>query len=176
MAPLTAEQLERLKASWRRAGAPIVDHLEPGLTRDAIDAAFAPYEDLEPPEELYTWWGWHNGAAGHMLGGDREFLSLEAALAFYEDIQPGVPSVLLPVTTDRPWFHIECLQYSSQTGRIVGFDVGEPLEIWLPSLGELVETWIGFIEQGIWKYDATSYFQPVAMDDLPRGHPAFNVG
>jgi cell wall assembly regulator SMI1 len=55
--------LRRLEAAWRRQGAPILEHAAPGLTDAEIDDLMGPL-DVELPEELRTWWRWHDGLLG----------------------------------------------------------------------------------------------------------------
>lgn len=52
--------LERLRAAWITAGAPLAEHLAPGLpegeTRELLSREMG-----GAPDELVTWFGWHNG-------------------------------------------------------------------------------------------------------------------
>jgi hypothetical protein len=41
-------------------GAPIVDHLQPGLSDEQMDELTAPL-GLSLPVEARRWWGWHDG-------------------------------------------------------------------------------------------------------------------
>ncbi len=60
---LTKADLETLEARWRDRGLPIADHMAPGLTDAALDAVASEFS-LGLPEELRTWWGWHDGLVG----------------------------------------------------------------------------------------------------------------
>jgi cell wall assembly regulator SMI1 len=51
---------DRLAALWRAQGAPIAQHLAPGLTSAELDG-YERSSGLTLPAELRQWWGWHNG-------------------------------------------------------------------------------------------------------------------
>ncbi|HWS34033.1 MAG TPA: SMI1/KNR4 family protein [Actinoplanes sp.] len=81
---------ERLRAAWRSQGAPVADHLNPGLDDAALDDAETS-SGLLLPVEMRRWWGWHDGVrrrvAGTALGpesrvgaGSWDLLSLDEAL------------------------------------------------------------------------------------------------
>ncbi len=57
---LTEARIDQLVDALRVQGAPIVDHLLPGLTDPEIDGILAPL-GITAPMEARTWWGTHNG-------------------------------------------------------------------------------------------------------------------
>jgi cell wall assembly regulator SMI1 len=56
------ELLRALEAEWQRLDAGIANRLRPGIDSDEIDRLTEPY-GLRVPDELRTWWGWHDGAS-----------------------------------------------------------------------------------------------------------------
>jgi hypothetical protein len=54
--------LERMQQGWRTLGIPWADQLAPGLADAELERIFAPF-DGPLPDELRTFWGWHNGRA-----------------------------------------------------------------------------------------------------------------
>jgi cell wall assembly regulator SMI1 len=86
--------LEELMRRWRSQGAPIVEHLRPGLTESELDAATEPL-GVRLCDELRTWWGWHDGVSAELgshvpereLGpaGMLEYLPLAEAIAIYRE-------------------------------------------------------------------------------------------
>ncbi len=80
---LTLGLLERLDRTLRDLGAAIVDHWQPGLSRDQIDTMTEPH-GFRLPDEAALWWGWHNGSGTAELTPTRRAASLEAAMAGFE--------------------------------------------------------------------------------------------
>ncbi|WP_148071147.1 hypothetical protein [Curtobacterium sp. PhB115] len=58
---LLAELLLEVDAVCLRDGYDLQETMAPGVTREVIDAAWAP-RGIAVPEEAIVWWGWHNGA------------------------------------------------------------------------------------------------------------------
>jgi cell wall assembly regulator SMI1 len=57
---LTEQLLDRLAATWRAHGAPIEDALAPGRTVESFTSDDGTLH-VDLPEELRTWWAWHDG-------------------------------------------------------------------------------------------------------------------
>jgi hypothetical protein len=64
---IDADRVDRLRASlaglsevWSRHGFWVAESAAPGLDEREIRRQLTAY-DLDPPAELLTWWGWHNG-------------------------------------------------------------------------------------------------------------------
>lgn len=154
---LTEEHLERFEEALRRAGAPFVDHLRPGLTPDQVRALTAPFEGLSLPQELLTWFGWHNGASDRgVLSPKRLYLSLQEVLEDHLALLrigagPAHRS-LLPITNERPLILVECVPESPTVGRVFVEYFAEAPEPALASVGELIEIWTAYLEKGIWRY------------------------
>lgn len=98
-----ASVLTRLEAAWDRQAAPIAHALHPGLTQDEIDSITAP-TGLVLPDELRTWWGWHDGGSATDLGqsaaeigpGGWLFLPLQAMVEVYHAQIRSAPLELAP--------------------------------------------------------------------------------
>jgi hypothetical protein len=54
------ERLEALEQTLADVGSPLLDHLRPGVSADAVTAALAS-RGVEPHPDLLTWFGWHDG-------------------------------------------------------------------------------------------------------------------
>ncbi|AFY68943.1 hypothetical protein Pse7367_0640 [Thalassoporum mexicanum PCC 7367] len=80
MSELT-DALERIE-NWLVANAPkIAEGFEPGISREEIDRLLAKYKFIHQfPEELYEFYGWHNGAKYSVVPYYSNFFSLERAL------------------------------------------------------------------------------------------------
>ncbi len=83
------QSLERLVDIFEHRGIPMRQHLRPGLTRVAVQAALSPL-GLAPPEELYELYEWHDGIdvlnTPRRLFADHQFLPLDVAVQEYHDL------------------------------------------------------------------------------------------
>ncbi len=86
---LSPELLDQLDRQWRLQRAPVVEHLQPGLADDEIDALVEPL-GVRLPVEARTWWGWHDGARTdgglsrrRTIGAGFEYLPLAEAVEQY---------------------------------------------------------------------------------------------
>ena len=131
------------------------DALAPGLADHEIDEIVGPLE-LELPEELRAWWRWHNGGPVELLPA-RAMYSLQHAVAQYaQGIRPdagyhGDPERALRPVSEKAVILIRC----AGSGRIPApvyslHDWTSDARLALPSFGELVHTWMGYVEQGIY--------------------------
>ena len=113
-----AELLVRLEDHLRSFGAPIVDHLRPGLRADEVRADLQPI-GCEPTPEMLALWGWHDGTdtiagsaypdmgfmclPGNQLCGKWHLMTVSEAVGEYRtcvagSIEPFVhPPELVPV-------------------------------------------------------------------------------
>ena len=95
--------LAELDDAWSAAGLPIAHHTRPGLDPDEVRRQCHAL-DLEPPVELVTWFGWHDGTdvrhavrrANH-VGIDHLTLislteALEIVVAHWQPTDPTRPS------------------------------------------------------------------------------------
>lgn len=57
---LTEQLLDRLSATWRAHGVPIEDALAPGRAVESFTSDDGSLH-VDLPEELRTWWAWHDG-------------------------------------------------------------------------------------------------------------------
>ena len=96
---MTAVELEallaRLDEAWRSQGADIAGNALPGLTDAQIDERITPL-GVVLPEELRTWWRWHDGVRGGLeafandydeasIGpGEWQLVSLDEAVERYQ--------------------------------------------------------------------------------------------
>lgn len=150
--------LGAFEAALRRAGAPVVDCMEPGLTLDQARALTGPFEGISLPQELLTWFGWHNGAREQAdLSPKRMYLSLQEVLEDYEmfrSIGEDGPEhrSLLPITNASPSLFVECVPESPTIGRIFIQDFAERPRLKLGSVGELIEIRTAYLDNGVWRY------------------------
>ncbi len=81
------EALDRVLTALTQHGSPVVEHLQPGLSRQEIEAHMESFS-FQLPAEVYELYQWHNGSGDlysfdHMFFPSFIFLSLEAALEHY---------------------------------------------------------------------------------------------
>lgn len=109
---LTVELLERLDRMLRDVGAAIVDHWQPGLTREQMDAITEP-QGFSLPDEAALWWGWHNGSGTAELMPTRRVGGLEVVMAGFELWDSVASEVwgltgLVAVVNEQPWLWFHC--------------------------------------------------------------------
>jgi cell wall assembly regulator SMI1 len=172
---LSLTQLERLEALWAEQGAPLVGHLQPGLTDEEIARELAPL-GLRLPGEAALWWGWHDGVPSgqprDMGGPVFRFLTLADAVQEYHSSRQVAESAAR--TKDEAdhlwhptWFPITNTGYSAVIACDCSVAEGAPTPIravqWgyneesdvpvAESFGQMVAWWIDAIELGAWRYD-----------------------
>ena len=181
---LTGELLEQLAGRWRAQRAPILEHLQPGLSGDAIDELTATL-GLVVPAEARVWWGWHDGVGfplppGHaeLVGTGFAYLSLARALERTEqerELATGVAEQL-GIERERVWpSHLLALSADAHGG-VAAISCAHPERADAPvyysdcedpdfegvqaprtrTLGEFVTWWIEAIDSGAADYDATA--------------------
>jgi hypothetical protein len=173
---LSLDQLEQLKEKWRQQGAPIPDHLRPGLSDDEMDSLTAPIE-LTLPTEARTWWGWHDGVDIHegypaaQLGPRHDFYTLEHAVGQYRfvremwhDIDPDKIDywwrpTWFPITFGNGYIRFDCDVPSRAPAPIYwthshDHDHHGLTHPRVPSFGVMVDWWLDAFECEAWRYDA----------------------
>jgi cell wall assembly regulator SMI1 len=174
---LTPELLDGLKELWAREGAPVLQHLRPGLAPEEIDALTEPL-GVRLPTEARTWWGWHDGVSGTVaLGVQRElgpglpFLPLGDAVALYRHALQQAAEV----AGDQAdyWWRPSWFPVTERSGEIrcdCSVEDGSPTPIYwayshdhdadglanpkVESFGTMVTWWIEAVESGAWRYSA----------------------
>jgi cell wall assembly regulator SMI1 len=172
---LSSTQLERLQALWCEQGAPLAEHLEPGLTDEEIESEMGSL-GLRLPAEAALWWGWHNGVPPgrprDMGGAAFALLTLEEAVREYHSSrQVAEQAALTDGEADRlwhpTWFPITNTGYGAVIACDCSVAQGAPTPIravhWghkedsdvpvAESFGQMVGWWIEAIERGAWRYD-----------------------
>lgn len=80
---LLVELLDALAFETKRAGAPLNDVLQPGVSRQYVQDQLGTI-GLTAPEELIAWWGWRNGARPGLVSGQPlDMNSVEMAIHLY---------------------------------------------------------------------------------------------
>lgn len=149
---LNADVLERFEALLRAKRIGIVDAWAPGLTDAQIDEIVGP-TDLQMPEEARAWWRWHNGRRdGHPpdhweIVPSRDLIPLQIAVGDYQYI--GTPGGLLIPVGEKPRIYVKCDEEGDVPAPIYCDPSDEGLEPALASFGELVLTWIDYIERDV---------------------------
>jgi hypothetical protein len=166
--------LEELDRRLRAFGAPIVEAFRPGLPAGEVKAVFAD-EGLSAPDDVVTWWGWHDGAAvsdappvvsgpgvylrsENTLIEDWHVLSLDEATRthrwFRADYADAGAADLLPggwfpilVTGAKPTMWIDCS--GADAPLYVDEHLPEPTEPLFPSLAQFVADVIRAFDQGL---------------------------
>jgi hypothetical protein len=160
---LDAELLERFESSLRAAGIPAVDGLMAGLTDWQIDEIVGPV-GLQLPEEVRAWWRWRNGGPPRHytpLLPFRQMTSLQIAVAEYTArLRPeagfyGDPERCLQPVSELPAVFVQCVGSGDIPASIYTVnDWADAPKLVLASFGELVLTWIEYIERGIYAVGA----------------------
>ena len=173
--PLSSAQLERLEALWAEQGAPLVDHLRPGLRDDQIESQLRPL-GLLLPSEAALWWKWHDGVPSgqpDVMGGSYfRFLTLADAIGEYHaSRQVAERAARSPDEADRLWHPSWFPITNTGSGGVIACDCSVPTGAATPiravhwghkedsdvpvaqSLGQMVGMWIDALERGAWRYD-----------------------
>ena len=161
MMVLSNTQLDRLEAAWRRAGAEIVDHLRPGLSRDEMLSAAAERPELHLSEDALRWWGWHDGADGPWahLGGTRDFPSFADSLELYDDSYRDYDPGLFPLAGGDDPLVLDCTTPGTETSEVITVPHGSPWKSTGSTLSQVVEHWTAFIKDGVWIYGPNGHFE-----------------
>ena len=162
-APAVLDQalLDQFDARLRALGAGIVDGWAPGLTDDQIDALVRPI-GIDLPEEARVWWRWHNGVrpgtppeSWDIMPG-RSHYPLKECLDLYVEGRDwtrdaGFPEVLLDPVGRHPILFFQCAGERDAPVPVYVMDdwSAEDPRLALPSIGELVRTWISYIDLGL---------------------------
>ena len=172
---LTTDLLEALAERWRLRGAPIVEHLRPGLSDAEIDALTDPL-GITLPGEARTWWSWHDGVASNAGQPERrigalmmEFIPLAQAVRDYqegravlvgaggEDALRDWPTSWFPITAQGRGDVVVCEcdvpRDAATPIHVFRWDDPDPRPA-ASSFGALVALWIEAIDSGRWVYDA----------------------
>ncbi len=154
---LTVELLERLHHTLRDLGAAIVDHWEPGLTREQMDALTEPH-GFRLPDEAALWWGWHNGAGAAEIIPDRQPITLEGSV---ESLSVGGGAMedafglsrMLIVVNEQPWLWFDCRGAKDAPVPVrSGYKTNRP-RVATESIGEMVLIMIAALEAGAFTTD-----------------------
>jgi hypothetical protein len=166
--------LVKLEDALRLAGAPIVDYLAPGLPEHAVQERLRGI-DIDPCQELLSWYGWHDGTAGN-IGLRQEtrelqpgvyFLSLEEALEQHRLIQEQLadaarrgrdpadsyPPGAFPITWHQGPYHDVVSSDPDRVGAAWFVSWDGPPESNGPHLTDLVERLRGRWWHGAYRWD-----------------------
>ena len=172
--------LAQLEAAWAAQGAPIVDHLAPGLTDGEMSEIMSAL-GLRLPVEARAWWGWHDGvlwrAGGaatpeRALGPGLEYMPLRDAVEDYlldrkvfseveGDPEPFRPAAYFPISRGSGPIRCDCSVpvgapspiYNAHTHDSHPENMQRPVA---RSFGEMVSWWIEALADGAWRWDAPS--------------------
>ena len=167
------EALERLEEAIEALGYPLRDGLRPGLGEAEIRAQLAPL-GIDPPADLITLFGWHNGyqtpvgqPSRGLLGPNLRTISLDRACREYVDMKISFEEMVkagssiglswFPVLDFTGWDSIimNCEEGSPRRGAVTEWSPADDLPSDLPNtLAEPVERWAGLIESGQWTVDS----------------------
>jgi hypothetical protein len=194
---LSTRRLAQLEDRWRNMGAPIVDHLQPGLSDKVMDELTAPL-GLRLPHEARVWWGWHNGVPAdavrrhdqRTVGVTWPYLPLAEAVelcAGWRTLSDefegyGEPRWFdprwLPITSEYPEAILVCdcgtePSEPSPIRRITPPEGQSPPTPVCASFDELVTRWIEALDCGVWQRQPERWsYHP---ERLPEGWPLNGV-
>jgi hypothetical protein len=154
---LTLELLDRLDQTLRDLGAAIVDHSEPGLKRDQMDALTEPH-GFRLPDEAALWWSWHSGAGGAELTPYRHPLTLESAMRNFDLVQGGMSDAwgltrLVAVVNEQPWLWFDCRGDRTAAVPVYAGDKSERPQVAAESIGDMVLVLVRAFEAGAFSID-----------------------
>lgn len=175
MRPLLDEEtLGELETRLRISKAPILEHLQPGLSQTEQDV-LTDELGIRLSDEAQSWWGWRNGTSldagdpSGALGGmnllpleiaveETKFLS-EASAVDGPELAFWKPNLLAVLKADQAWVACECNIDRGEPSGLwyidweVGIDEGEPR---VRSMRELVEYWTSALDKHASNPDAVS--------------------
>ena len=182
---LDGSLIDRLIAVLRGQGAPMVEHLNPGLSDDEMHALVGPL-GITLPAEARQWWGYANGVprgapGGVWLSPSWWWAPLEEIVQECSDMRaigsegvlPGEPSGFkdewLPIVIGDGMLVMDTSQSVVAPVYAVDFpDLGPDVSPTpdLPSLGALIQTWVRALEErAIW-YDPDEQLFQIDMERL----------
>jgi hypothetical protein len=157
---LDHELLNSFEARLREKGVPIVEAWAPGLTDPQIDALLQPL-DIDLPDEARVWWRWHNGflfdspQRSRQITPFRWLTALETAADEYACMRDpmrdaGDPEGLLAPVGEQPSIYFHCAGAKDAPVPVYSQnDYTDRPRLVLPSIGELVMTWISYVDRGV---------------------------
>jgi len=169
--------LERLEAVLAAQGHPVVDGLQPGIKENEVRGRLAQW-GLDPPEDLITYFGWHNGYVtpagrdfhGEIGSGVRPMSLAQACQAYEEGVRFDLETLVehtgwadgtewfpVVVSTSGRYVLMDCRRDTPSRGSVAGW---ENLEMTEPqfrpaTLAQPVEWWAEYFETGVWRWDPT---------------------
>jgi cell wall assembly regulator SMI1 len=168
---LTEQLLDRLSATWHAHGVPIEDALAPGRAVESFTSDDGSFH-VDLPEELRTWWAWHDGASWGAIGPHLTTYSSTKSHEWWQTMMAEAATMATRTETDPDFWWQETWVPLSSNGaggehvadcrlgpagvtpiRLVDWHHEERLPPATDSLGQLVEWWIEAIELGIWTWD-----------------------
>jgi len=165
------EALERLERALVQVRCPVVEGLQPGLTEADIRGQLGAV-DLDPPEDLITLFGWHNGYHqpseqewwGGWIGPSLQTRSLAQALDDYPTVYASIAEFdeddprWLPVMWCGDPIIMYCGDDSRRRGTITARMYEYPLDEShkISSLAVPIEWWAGFLETGDYRFTPLS--------------------
>ena len=174
---LDDELLADFERALTSAGSAITRVWAPGLSDAKIDQLTAPHK-FSLPEEARRWWRWHNGfVAGTRppfweLTPRRTLMDLPTTLESFATSRAallqleGVDQWLRPLA-DLPRIFFACDGPLDEPVSIhTQQDIDDPI-LALPSIGELVKTWIELVDIGVFTADADGRWES-DFDKIPE--------
>jgi hypothetical protein len=171
------QSLLRLEHIWVEQGMPVVDHLAPGISPAELAAQLEPV-GLQPPDELCTWYGWHNGLSESAMGLPRRHAEiLPAGLPL--SVAAGTKELRLNESIAPPpvwqpgWFPIvaihhgasymvDCRGWTDAPAQVMNFEFEDGgFESDRPrasSLTQVVAWWLECYEDGTYVWNTHGYF------------------
>jgi cell wall assembly regulator SMI1 len=177
---LDASLQRRLEDLWRSLDAPILEHLQPGLTDAQMDALTEPL-GISLPREARAWWAWQNGVSKadgaefgwhvRQVGCGISLISLEESITNYHRIRALALTLAIPERpADDLWRPGWLLLVGSGGPPMIACDCSDPsrpnapvhavewvdTDILTPvagSIGEYVAWWFDAIDVGYWVFD-----------------------
>lgn len=196
--------LGRLEAAWRSMNAPIVERLAPGASEERLDEAerLLGFPLPSPLRQWWSWHNGLNasergkstmdvwvGARSWKylsLGGAIEQTRLGRGVAEHvagsnqDPALPGADQLWAPMwmaishSSGGYMIAVDCTTSDAPVRHIDWEDPADYKEPHLASFEELLEAWICFLEQGIWRWEASRWVRDqLKWSALPRNVKPF---
>lgn len=180
---LTPELLDRFAEASRRAGGPLLDVIEPGLTDQAIDRLFAEVGLPVPPEMRVLWrWGamperpsniraWEIHPYFELLPPRR---AVDATIERRNDpLLEHQPSLVVFAVEQAPRYLLADTQNDAGVSRVMSSEDNGSVVAAALSMGDLFGYWLGQIESGDSFHDGhrwqqSEYAEPEVPLNLAR--------
>jgi hypothetical protein len=157
---LDHQLLDVLERRWREQSPAVIRFLQPGLQDSEINRLSEPL-GFPLPEEVRTWYRWHNGSSNRAIVLQRGFRTLTEDIARtleFEEDDEAWPKGWMKVMDEKPFVIFDCRGRAAAPVPVwhfeYSFDHDHPTRPVFDSIGDMVSFWIELIDDGQITWDA----------------------